>query len=90
MWQQKGSNRLPFDRQNWLLFGLGILVIIIGYILLRIPPAEGFWSLSAAPVVLVLGYCVLIPIALLKKPRHATRDAQGVERKRAPKEQGGG
>ena len=90
MQRRRGPSKLPFSRQNRLLFGVGILVIIVGYILLRIPPAEGFWSLTAAPIVMVVGYCVLIPIALLRKPRRAGDDAQEVEGKRTPKKQRGG
>ena len=56
---------LPFTRKNWILFGIGLLVIAVGYVLLRVPPVDGFLSLTAAPVLLVLGYCVLIPAAIL-------------------------
>ena len=56
---------MPFTRKNWILFGIGLLVIAVGYVLLRVPPVDGFLSLTAAPVLLVLGYCVLIPAAIL-------------------------
>jgi hypothetical protein len=55
----------PFTRRNWILAAAGIGVIVLGYVLLSIPPAEGFLSLTLAPVLLVAGYCVLIPAALL-------------------------
>ena len=54
---------------DWRLFGIGLAVIVVGYIFLRIPPAEGFWSLTLAPIILVIGYCVLIPLAILRKPK---------------------
>ena len=54
---------------DWRLFGIGLAVIVVGYIFLRIPPAEGFWSLTLAPIILVAGYCVLIPLAILRKPK---------------------
>jgi len=56
---------LPFSSTNYLLFGLGLLVIIIGYILLSIGPWNSFYSLLAAPIFLVIGYCIIIPIAIL-------------------------
>jgi len=57
---------------DWPLFGIGLAVIVVGYIFLRIPPAEGFWSLTLAPIVLVIGYCVIIPLAILRKPKDKT------------------
>ena len=58
-------SELPFTRKNWILFGIGLLVIATGYILLRVPPVDGFLSLTAAPILLVVGYCVLVPAAIL-------------------------
>jgi uncharacterized membrane protein HdeD (DUF308 family) len=58
-------SELPFTRKNWILFGVGLLVIAAGYILLRVPPVDGFLSLTAAPILLVVGYCVLVPAAIL-------------------------
>ena len=65
MAKRKTPVTLPFTKRNWTLFFLGLAVIVLGYIFLRIPPAEGFFSLTLAPILLVIGYCVLIPIAIL-------------------------
>ena len=64
---RKVSEGLPFKRKNWLIFAAGITVIGLGYFLLSIPPADGFWSLTMAPVLLVVGYCVILPVAILRK-----------------------
>ena len=45
--------------QNTALLGLGVAVLVVGYMSL----AKG--SLTLAPVLLVTGYCVMIPAALL-------------------------
>ncbi len=58
-------SELPFGRRNWILFGASLAVIGLGYVLLSIPPADGFLSLTAAPILLVGGYCVLLPAAIL-------------------------
>ena len=50
---------LPFGKKNYLWFAIGLLVIIVGYIFL------GSGSITLAPILLVLGYCVLIPISIL-------------------------
>lgn len=44
--------------RKWIL-ALGFVAIVVGYVFL------GFGSISLAPVLLVLGYCVLVPLALL-------------------------
>lgn len=51
---------LRFSMTNWLLLAAGLLCIVGGY-----------WFLSggstvAAPLLLVLGYVVLIPLGILK------------------------
>jgi len=48
-----------FGRKNYLWFGIGIIVIIIGYI------ALGMGDITLAPILLVAGYCVIIPISIL-------------------------
>ena len=68
--KEMASFQLPFTRINYLGLGLGILFIVIGYICLSQPPVDGFISVTLAPILLVLGYCVIIPIAIfLKEPK---------------------
>ena len=61
----KPRPKLPYTERNMWLFGLGLVTIALGYVFLSLPPVDGFMSLTLAPLLLVLGYCVLIPIALL-------------------------
>ena len=56
---------LPFTGKNMRLFLIGLGLIVAGYIFLRIPPAEGSFSLTLAPILLVVGYCVVVPVAIL-------------------------
>ena len=46
-------------RFRWKIFSVGMAAIVLGFILL----ATG--DISVAPVLLVLGYCVLVPLAFL-------------------------
>ncbi len=62
---------LPFTRKNGSLAIAGLAAIALGYVFLSIPPAEGFLSLTLAPVLLVVGYCVLIPLAILVRDQSA-------------------
>ena len=60
---------LPFRRENYLIFTLGLVIIVFGFIALAQPPWDSFFSLTLAPILLVVGYCVVIPIAILYKKR---------------------
>jgi hypothetical protein len=60
---------LPFTRRNWTLLAVGLATIALGYLALGVPPADGFLSLTLAPLLLVAGYCVLIPLALLAREK---------------------
>jgi hypothetical protein len=67
-------SELPFTRKNWILFGVGLLVIAVGYGCLRVPPVNGFLSLTLAPLLLVVGYCVLVPAAILVREDNSDTD----------------
>ena len=53
------QSRLRFGTLNLALLGGAALALAAGYVLL----AQG--STTAAPVLLVLGYCVLLPLGLI-------------------------
>ncbi len=53
----------PMGRWNWLLLGLAVLMIAVGFWLLAL--GDAVWS----TVLLTLGYVVVIPVALLLKPK---------------------
>ena len=54
-----GSASLRFSRVNLTLGGAALVALALGYVLL----ANG--SITAAPILLVLGYVVLVPLALI-------------------------
>ena len=51
----------PFGTRNYIAFAIALVVITLGYITLN----QG--SITLSPILLVLGYCVLIPVALIIK-----------------------
>jgi hypothetical protein len=63
---QDGSHT-PFTQKNWSIFIVGLVTIGLGYLCLRVPPVDGFLSLTLAPLMLILGYCVLVPWAIMTK-----------------------
>ncbi|MEO0082300.1 MAG: hypothetical protein ABIL25_08430 [candidate division WOR-3 bacterium] len=53
--------QVALGRKNYIIMAVGIVIVAIGFITL----ARG--SITLAPLLLVLGYCVLIPVSLLVK-----------------------
>ena len=56
-----------FDKKNYMLFGIGILIIIMGYILMMTGETDSYRSVKLAPMILLIGYIVVIPLAILCK-----------------------
>lgn len=54
---------LDFRRKNWLLLGAGALSIVLGFLIL----STG--EITLAPILLLAGYLVLIPWALVSRPK---------------------
>ncbi len=51
--------RIRWERRNIALLGAGLGAILVGYLLL----AQG--DITFAPLLLVAGYCVLVPLAFI-------------------------
>ena len=66
--QKKTVPKIDFSR-NLLLYYIAIGIVIIGYIFLSIGNADSFTSLTLGPIVLIVGYLIAVPIALLSKAR---------------------
>ena len=58
-----------FDKTNYQLLSSGILLIILGYIIMAYGEVNSFQSLTLAPIILFIGYIILIPGALIYKER---------------------
>jgi Flp pilus assembly protein TadB len=65
----KAQDHLPLERANLILFAVALAVIVAGYLAL----AAG--SITLAPILLVLGYCVLVPVAIVYRPRRPVIEA---------------
>ena len=57
----------PYKRKNYILFGVGVFVIIVGYLMMFLGEVDSFQSLVISPLLLLAGYLVIIPMALLSK-----------------------
>lgn len=66
--KQKREMVFPLEKSNLIIIGLGILLLIIGYIFMTQNSVDGFLPTVAAPILLVVGYCIVIPYGIIKKP----------------------
>lgn len=72
---------IGFTKTNYTIFGIGAGLILLGFLFLSSPVfgggfpfihpfkngVDGWLTMNAAPILLVLGYCIVIPIAIIKK-----------------------
>lgn len=59
--EQSMPENVKFSRKSIVLFFSALLTIIIGYIFM----AKG--DITVSPVLLIIGYVILIPTAIMKK-----------------------
>lgn len=67
--KKKKQKPLGIKSRNFQIFAAAIITIIIGYFFLAKGPADSQASLTVAPLVLILGYCILVPLAILYKSK---------------------
>lgn len=54
-----------WERLNYILIFAGIGALILGYFLMTKGPWDNPVSLSISPIVLLIGYLIIIPLAIL-------------------------
>ena len=64
-----GFNNWPLNNTNYIIFFIGFLTIIIGYIIMALGTVNSFNSLSLAPILLFIGYIILIPLSIFYKTK---------------------
>lgn len=69
------DDHLPFTKHNFMIMGAGLASIALGYAAMAEGSVEGFLPLVAAPILLLLGYCVLIPLGILYRPSMLSRQS---------------
>ena len=63
----KFPNSWIFTNTNYLIFLIGFLMILAGYIIMANGEVYSNQSLIISPLMLFIGYIILIPFALLYK-----------------------
>ncbi len=66
---EKRGPVVALGKTNYYIFALAVVVIAVGYYFLSIGPANSIESLTIAPIILIIGYVVLVPLAILWRRR---------------------
>ena len=64
---KKLFSKWSYSKNNYILFSLGLAILIISYIIMASGSVNSFQSLVISPILLILGYLIIIPVALLYK-----------------------
>ncbi len=67
--KQKREFSFPLEKENFMIIGVGIAMLLIGYFLMSQNSVDGFMPTVVAPLLLIGGYCVVIPYGIMKKPK---------------------
>ena len=59
-----------FSTVNYSLFGIGLALIILGYIVMASGEVNSFQSLTVAPIILFVGYIIFIPASLIYRDKN--------------------
>ncbi len=63
--KKKNVQDFTFDKKNLYMLSAGIIGIVVAFILMAQPPVDGFLSRTLAPVILVISYLIIIPMAIM-------------------------
>ena len=63
--KEKVNFQWPYKRKNYVLFAIGVFIIIVGYLIMYLGEVDSFQSLTLSPILLLIGYLIIIPYALL-------------------------
>lgn len=65
----KKDQPFPLGKENFIIIIAGILLLVIGYYFMSQNSVNGFLPTVVAPILLVIGYCIVIPYGILKRSR---------------------
>jgi len=61
----------PFGRTNYLILGVGVLLLIVGFVFMALPDdPDAFMTLTLAPIILVFSFLIVIPIGIMYREKN--------------------
>ena len=78
--QTKKTSVSPFniywDKKNYYLLILGLLVTIIGFYFMTIGPWDSFSSLVISPILLFIAYIIIFPLSMFLRKKSEKAQTQ--------------
>lgn len=79
----KKSFQSPFSiywtKNNYVLFGVAVVLIIVGFFAMSIGPWDSTASLVAAPVILFIAYVILLPLSIMFRGKNNSKESDVVK-----------
>lgn len=69
MSKKKKQLEISLGKRNYVIFGIAVLFLIVGYVIMAQGSTNSTSALTVAPILLVIAYCILVPLAILLKPK---------------------
>lgn len=57
------------QRINYMILAIGVIVVIIGFFVMAAGDDISPLSVTVAPIILFIGFCVIIPVGIIYKPK---------------------
>lgn len=71
--QTKKTRVSPFniywEKKNYFLLGLGVLVTILGFYFMTLGPWDSFSSLVISPIILFIAYIIIFPLSIFLRKK---------------------
>ena len=81
--QTKKTSVSPFniywDKKNYYLLALGLVVTIIGFYFMTIGPWNSFSSLVISPILLFIAYIIIFPLSIFLRKKSEKEQVQDNE-----------
>jgi len=58
---------IPLSKVNFVIFGIGLFLLVVGFYIMTIPPWDSVYALVISPIILIIAYFVIFPLGILKK-----------------------
>lgn len=65
-----------WNKTNYIIFSVGILILLFGFFLMGQGPWDNPLSLSISPIVLLLAYLVIFPLAIFYRRKQNNKQDQ--------------